>query len=81
MSKKYFLIFSFFFLAGCEVQESKNIYKPPQELEEFKNIFELVTYSNDQIEEIKIKLQVFLMLIVVMNDESIFKYKINFDRS
>ena len=50
MSKKYFLIFSFFFLAGCEVQESKNIYKPPQEPEEFKNIFELAAYSNDQIE-------------------------------
>ena len=57
MSKKYFLIFSLFFLIGCEVQESKNIYKPPQELESFKNVFELNIYTNDQINQIKIKLK------------------------
>ena len=76
MSKKYFLIFSFFFLAGCEVQESKNIYKPPQELQEFKNIFELVAYSNDQIEQIKIKLQMFLQKDKINLEEPI---SINFN--
>ena len=76
MSKKYFLIFSFFCLAGCEVQESKNIYKPPQEPEEFKNIFELITYSNDQIEQIKIQLQMFLQKEKINLEEPI---SINFN--
>ena len=76
MSKKYFLIFSFFFLAGCEVQESKNTYKPPQEPEEFKNIFELVAYSNDQIKQIKIQLQTFLQKDKINLEEPI---SINFN--
>ena len=76
MSKKYFLIFSLFFLIGCEVQESKNIYKPPQELESFKNVFELNIYTNDQINQIKIKLKKLLQKDVINLKEPI---SINFD--
>ena len=76
MSKKYFLIFSLFFLIGCEVQESKNIYKPPQELESFKNVFELNIYTNDQINQIKIKLKKLIQKDVINLKEPI---SISFD--
>jgi hypothetical protein len=51
MFRKYFFIF--IFLVSCEVQESKNIYIPPANIENIETTLMLKNYSNEKIKKIE----------------------------
>ena len=60
MLKKYIFLIIFFVLGGCQVEESKNIYTPPKEAQQFKNTFEAKAFSKNEIALIKSKIESWL---------------------
>ena len=59
MPRNYIFTISLFLFLGCDVQESNNIYTPPNTAEHFNNKFEPKIFNTEETNIIKIKLQEF----------------------